>query len=224
LDRRIKRLSIPNTVAESLQQRILSGEFKEGDALVQEALALEYDVSRMPIREALRQLEATGLVAMEMHKGAVVRALPLAQIAELFELRALLEGDILAHAAPKITDAQLDAAEAILKALEQAYEAGEVGRWGELNWEFHRSLYLAGERVQSLALAQTVNLQTDRYVRLHLLLTHGIENAETEHRELIRLSRARDVDAAVALLRQHILETGANLMRVITNARRPDAP
>jgi DNA-binding GntR family transcriptional regulator len=223
LDRRIKRLSLPETVAESLQQRILSGEFKEGDALVQDALAAEYHVSRMPIREALRQLEATGLVAMEMHKGAVVRALPLNQIAELFELRALLEGDILAHATPKITDAQLDKAETILKALEQAYADGEVGRWGELNWEFHRSLYLAGDRVQSLALAQTVNLQTDRYVRLHLLLTHAIEGAETEHRELLRLCRARDVDGAVALLRRHILDTGGTLMKVITGARRSDA-
>ncbi len=223
MNRTIKRLSIPEAVADSLQQRILSGEFKEGDALVQETLASEYQVSRMPIREALRQLEATGLVAMAMHKGAVVRSLPLDQIAELFELRALLEGDILAHAAPKITEAQLDAAEAILEALEQAYHAGEVGRWGELNWQFHRSLYVAGGRVQSLALAQTVNVQTDRYVRLHLLLTHAIKGAEMEHRELIRLCRARDADGAVAFLRKHILDTGAALLRVISEARRPDA-
>src|SRR5262249_44446159 len=158
--------------------------------------------------------------AMEMHKGAVVRSLPLDQIAELFELRALLEGDILAHAVPKITDAQLDAAEAILAQLDQAYAAGEIGRWGELNWQFHRSLYVAAERVQALALAQTVNVQPDRYVRLHLLLTHAIEGAEIEHRELIRLCRARDVEAAVAYLRKHILDTGANLLRVISTARR----
>ncbi|HEY4030607.1 MAG TPA: GntR family transcriptional regulator [Caulobacteraceae bacterium] len=219
----IKRLSIPEAVAESLQQRILSGEFKEGDALVQEALANEYKVSRMPIREALRQLEATGLVAMQMHKGAVVTSLPLEQIGELFDLRELLEGELLARSLPNMTGAQLGESRALLTQLEQAYIDGAVSRWGELNWAFHRSLYLASGRVQTLALAQTVNIQTDRYIRLQLLLTNALEGAEVEHRELLRLCEAREVKAAVAYLKRHIREAGANLARVLSKARAPDA-
>jgi DNA-binding GntR family transcriptional regulator len=222
-DRGIKRLSIPEAVAQSLQQRILSGEFKEGDALIQEALANEYQVSRMPIREALRQLEATGLVAMQLHKGAVVTSIPLEQIAELFELRALLEGDILAHSLPKMADSDLDAARAIIVQLEQAYDAGEVSRWGELNWQFHRSLYLAANRVQTLALIQTVNIQTDRYIRLQLLMTDAIAGAEAEHQELLQLCAAREVKPAVAFLRKHIRDAGANLVRAISESRTANA-
>lgn len=222
-DRGIKRLSIPEAVAESLQQRILSGEFKEGDALIQETLANEYQVSRMPIREALRQLEATGLVAMQMHKGAVVTSVPIGQIAELFELRALLEGDILGHSIPRMTDENLNAARDLLAQLEQAYKDGEVSRWGDLNWQFHRSLYIAGGRVQTLALIQTVNIQTDRYIRLQLLMTGAIEGAEAEHRELLRLCTARETKSAVAYLRKHIREAGTNLVRAISDSRTANA-
>src|ERR1700730_1226676 len=101
---RIKRQSLRDTQAESLRERILSGEFKEGDPLVQEALAEEYEVSRMPVREALRLLEASGLVALKTHKGAIVTSIPTEQIGELFELRALLECEILGHSIPRMTD------------------------------------------------------------------------------------------------------------------------
>ncbi|WP_410001617.1 GntR family transcriptional regulator [Sphingosinicella rhizophila] len=67
---------------------ILRGEFKDGDQLIQEALAREYDVSRMPVREALRQLEARGLARLELHRGAIVSSIPVEQIGELFHLRA----------------------------------------------------------------------------------------------------------------------------------------
>jgi DNA-binding GntR family transcriptional regulator len=218
-DRGIKRLSLPEVVAQSLQQRILVGEFREGDMLVQEALATEYQVSRMPIREALRQLEANGLVVMQMHKGAVVKSLPLDQISELFELRALLEGDILGHSVPKMTEMNLHQARSILKQLEEAYRRKEVSQWGELNWQFHRSLYIAADRIQTLALVQTVNVQTDRYIRLQLLLTEAVEEAETDHMELLRLCAAREIRPAVAFLRKHIRVAGANLVRALSQSR-----
>jgi DNA-binding GntR family transcriptional regulator len=218
-DRGIKRLSLPEAVAESLQRRILTGEFKEGDMLVQETLAAEYKVSRMPIREALRQLEATGLIAMQMHKGAVVTSLPLDQIKELFELRALLECDLLRHSLPKMTKMHFDVARDLIHQLEEAYHHLEVGQWGELNWHFHLSLYAASERVQTLALVQTVNLQIDRYIRLQLLLTDAIEEAEADHRELLRLCEVRKVGPAVTFLRKHIRVAGENLVRVISESR-----
>jgi DNA-binding FadR family transcriptional regulator len=119
--RKIKRQSLPETLTESLRERILNGEFKEGDALIQDAIAQEYDVSRMPVREALRQLEACGLVVMQLHKGAVVTSVPNEQIAELFELRALLECELLARAIPRMTAEHLATSQSILTALEASY-------------------------------------------------------------------------------------------------------
>ena len=223
IGRQIKRQSLPETLTESLRERILNGEFKEGDALIQDAIAQEYDVSRMPVREALRQLEASGLVLIKVHKGAVVTSIPTEQIAELFELRALLECDILGQAIPRITDEQLLHSRAILAELEASYQRNNVASWGRLNWEFHRSLYIAAERVQTLALLQGINLQTDRYVRLHLLLTGAFADAEQDHREILRLCTVRDVARAVPYLKEHILNAGRDLLVTLRNSRAGEA-
>jgi DNA-binding GntR family transcriptional regulator len=217
--RPIKRLSLPEAIAESLQERILDGELREGDALIQDAIAREYETSRMPVREALRQLEAAGLVVMKLHKGAVVTSLPAEQIAELFEVRAILECDILERAIPRLTDEQLADSRAILKKLENSYRRRDIGSWGRLNWEFHRSLYLAADRVQTLSMLQGINLQTDRYIRLHLLLTRAIGRAEKEHRELLRLCALRDAARAVPYLKEHISSAGRTLLVALRKSR-----
>jgi DNA-binding GntR family transcriptional regulator len=218
----IKRQSLPESLAESLRERILNGEFREGDALIQDALAQEYDVSRMPVREALRQLEADGLVAMRIHRGAVVTSVPTGQIEELFELRALLECELLARAIPKLTDKDLSVSRKILAELEASYERHDVANWGRLNWEFHRSLYGAADRAQTLAIVQGINVQTDRYIRLHLLLTHRLDQAEEDHREILRLSASRNVKGAVAYLKKHILIAGGDLVAALRTSRAAD--
>ena len=211
---KIKRQSLPETLAQSLQERILNGEFKEGDPLVQEALAEEYEVSRMPVREALRQLEASGLIMMQTHKGAIVTSMPTEQVSEMFDLRTLLECEILGHAIPKMTDETLDESRSFLAQLEEAYRKGDVAKWGALNWEFHRSLYVPADRVQTLGLVQGINVQTDRYIRLQLQLAGAgaVSNAEKEHREILRLCEAREAREAVTYLRKHILNAGKNLI------------
>jgi DNA-binding GntR family transcriptional regulator len=214
---------LPETLADSLRERILSGEFKEGDPLVQEAIAEEYEVSRMPVREALRLLEASGLVAMKTHKGAIVTSIPTEQIAELFELRALLECEILGHAIPRMSDEHLVNSQSILTQLEDAYHRRDVHSWGALNWEFHRSFYVAAQRAQTLSVIQGINVQTDRYIRLLLILTGALADAEQEHREILRLCVARDAVRAVPYLRKHIQDAGRNLIVAIKQSRSAEA-
>jgi DNA-binding GntR family transcriptional regulator len=209
---RIARLSIPESLRDSLRERILNGEFREGEALVQDAIAEEYDVSRMPVREALRQLEAMGLVAMQTHKGAVVTTIPTEDIEELFELRAMLEVETLTRAIPRMTDRDISDAQGILAELEASYERQDMASWGRLNWAFHSRLYEPSQRMQTLSILQGVNLQTERYIRIHLVMTHGLDAAQAEHRELLRLCAIRDVDTAAAYLREHILSTGRALV------------
>jgi DNA-binding GntR family transcriptional regulator len=218
-ERHIKRQSVPESLRDSLQERILNGEFRDGDSLIQDAIADEYDVSRMPVREALRQLEACGLVSMRTHKGAIVTTIPTEQIKELFELRAMLECDILRRAIERCTDQDIADASVILEELEESYRRGDLARWGSLNWAFHKRLYTAADRVQTLAILQSINLQTERYVRLHLLLTDGLGVAEREHRELLRLCALRETDQAVAFLNEHILSTGRTLLVALRNHR-----
>lgn len=202
----IRRHSVPEAVASSLRTRILNGEFRDGDQLRQEAIAAEYDVSRMPVREALRQLEAEGLVQLLTHRGAIVTSLSPAEVGDLFSLRMLIEPDVLRQAIPRMAPSDFAASEDVLRRLEAAYRDHDIPAWGALNWEYHRSLYAPAGRAQTLAVLQTVNNQTDRYVRLQLLVTGELGKAELEHRALLELCREGDHARAGAFLRQHIAD------------------
>ena len=91
-------------VVDAIREKILKGEVKAGQPLRQAALAEDLDVSRIPVREALLQLEAEGLVKFQAHKGAIVTELNADHVDELFELRAMLEADLLARSIPNLTE------------------------------------------------------------------------------------------------------------------------
>src|SRR3954453_19675644 len=110
----IQRQTIASMTVEALRERILRGDYPEGEPLRQDALADELGVSRIPVREALRQLEAEGVVTFNPHRGAVVSSLSLDEIHELFELRADIESDRLNRAVPRMAKEQLDRAVEVL--------------------------------------------------------------------------------------------------------------
>lgn len=220
---RIKRQSLPETLAESLRERILNGEFKEGESLIQETIATEYGVSRMPVREAFKELEASGLITTQIHKGSVVKSIPLEQIEELFDLRALLESELLERSLPNMTEAHFAVSKQLLPQLEAAYLDDDIAQWGKLNWLFHESLYTAADRVQTLAIVQGINIQTDRYIRLQLLLTAGKKEAEVDHRELLKLCEKGETKKAVQFLRKHIQRAGNDLVTLLKKKRDKEA-
>lgn len=201
----INRISVVEAIAERLRARILRGEWTEGETLRQEAIAETYGVSRMPVREALRQLESEGLIVFHPHRGAVVAGLEIAEIEELFDLRRLVESELIRLAVPRAGSADLAAARTELTEMEAAYEAHDTHRWGELNWAFHKALYAPSGRHRTIAFVQTINSNVDRYVRLQLSLTsQSIANASREHHELLDRYAAGDAEGCAALLARHI--------------------
>ncbi len=193
-------------VVETIREKILSGEITAGQPLRQAALAEELNVSRIPVREALLQLEAEGLVAFEPHKGATATELNVEQVDELFELRAMLEADLLASSIPNLTDEELDKAQALLDRLEKALgKENAANTWSELNSDYHNCLYSAANRPQTQDLVNTLNKNADRYIRMHLLWAGGISKAESEHNDILSMCRARNIEKAVEVLKQHIL-------------------
>ncbi|WDE04175.1 GntR family transcriptional regulator [Thalassomonas viridans] len=193
-------------VVETLREKILSGEIKAGQPLRQAALAEELNVSRIPVREALLQLEGEGLVVFEPHKGATATELNVEQVDELFELRAMLESDLLAASIPNLTEENLAQAGVLLKQLDQALgKENAVNTWSELNSNYHNCLYSGAKRPQTQDLVNTLNKNADRYIRMHLLWAGGISKAESEHNELYNLCKEKQTEKAVAVLKQHIL-------------------
>ncbi|WP_258186835.1 GntR family transcriptional regulator [Chromobacterium haemolyticum] len=171
------RQTLTATTTDTLRQRILLGEWPAGTQLRQEALSKELGVSRVPLREALRQLEAEGLVAITERRGAVIAQLSLPEVMELLRVRVLLECDMLLEAVPRQTQADLDAAGALLTQFEEALRRRDVGAWGILNSRFHLALYQAANRPQTLALIEQLHNRTDRYTRMQILLTNFSDRA-----------------------------------------------
>jgi DNA-binding GntR family transcriptional regulator len=195
-------------VVEILREKILSGEIVAGQPLRQAALASELNVSRIPVREALLQLEAEGLVSFEPHKGASATELNLDQVGELFELRAMIEGELLAASLINITDEALAQASDILAKLDSSLnKENSANTWSELNSEFHNCLYSGANRPQTADLVNILNKNADRYIRMHLLWAGGISTAGPEHAELLAFCKARDIEKAVDKLKQHILSS-----------------
>jgi len=210
-------------VAEAIRQKILTGQIKGGEPLRQAALAEELNVSRIPVREALLQLEAEGLVEFEAHKGATATRLSAEQITELFELRAMLETDLLRRAIPLLSDDDLAKAEQLRSEMAQAYQHKDSsGSWSVLNTQFHLTLYRAANRPLSYDLVQNLMTNADRYIRVHLMLAGGVQKADPEHSELLKLCRQRNVTAACELLGRHILGAADEVKSIVGSLNTPD--
>ncbi|WP_044559836.1 GntR family transcriptional regulator [Azospirillum sp. B4] len=198
---KIERKSLSAQVVDALRQMILSGEYALGAQLRQDEIAQKLGVSRIPVREALQQLEAEGLVATIPYKGSVVAQLSPAQVREYYEVRLLLEIDLLSRAIPQLTAKQIKKAEAVLKDLHTA----EPGRWGALNWQLHEALYEPAQRPVMLDMVKRIHDSLDRYVRLHLSMTPAIhDRSMDEHEQLVALCRDGKGAEAVEVLRAHL--------------------
>ncbi|MFC7397354.1 GntR family transcriptional regulator [Chelatococcus sp. GCM10030263] len=200
-----------------LRRQIINGQLPEGTPLRQEKLAADLGVSRVPLREAIRQLEAEGLVVSEMHKGTVVSSLSLEEIEELFDIRIRLETWLFEVAIPRLTDADFDLAEAVI---DEAMRVGSVENWGELNWRFHEVLYRPSGNKIALRLLKTVHDNANRYVNLQIAVAKDVEIELSDHQTLLAYARLRDVRRGVDMLRGHIQRVSRNLIASLADGRR----
>ena len=211
----LKHRTLSSAIADRLRSDILEGAYPAGAQLRQDALAEMYEVSRIPVREALFQLEDEGFVRIEPHKGAVVTALSLDEIHDVFDLRVTLERRLLVDAIPKMTSADFARLDAVQKTFEEATASGDLSRSGALNAEFHLALYAAATLPRTSSIVAGLLQTSDRYTRLQLSATRALARARREHRELIALCRKRLVEAAGDMLAEHIEGVRADLSGVM---------
>jgi DNA-binding GntR family transcriptional regulator len=214
MNRPIERRTVAAEAAEILRQRILTGEIRGGQPIRQEQIAQELGVSRIPLREALKQLEAEGFVTIAPHKGAVVSTLSVEEAEELFVLRLQLETWLLREAIPRMREADFAHLDAII---DESRAPDNLARWGELNWRFHEALYRPAGRPLSLKVLKRIHDNLDRYLRLQIAITRDWDRAYQDHQDFVALSREGNVDAALALLERHILGTAKALSSTLAN-------
>ncbi len=195
-------------VTDTLRKAIIQGVIAGGVALRQDDLAATLAVSRMPIREALRQLEVEGLVEFTAHKGAVVATLDPDDVEEIAEIRVALEGLALTLSFPHLTPSILDEAEAVLDRMDG--EPSLLAR-SALNRAFHALLYSGVHRRRLERQIWTLYNGFDRYLRLEHSVLDRRETSQQEHRRILAACRRRNLAVAVGELRHHISDAGSGL-------------
>lgn len=197
-------------ISDLIRARILNGTLAPGIELRQEALAEQFGVSRIPVREALRHLQAEGLVRHERYKRAIVVSHSLDEILELLDIRIALETRALKLSIPRMKRSDFARAGSILA----QYSASDKPRvWSELNLEFHLALYGPSARPRLVRMIEDGVRGLDRFLRVHISTVVGRDDPQAEHHAILRACAAGDDARAVALLEQHIEHTKAALVR-----------
>ncbi len=207
--------SLPRMLYEQLRGSILVGALQAGQVLRQEELARRFKVSRVPLREALSQLEADGLIESRPRRGYAVTALDPAEIVEVFDLRMLIEEHAGRVAAHSRTPADIADVERLIVAMEQLDPRASDyrSRWTLLNYEFHLRIIESTRRKRLSRIAGTLRSTVEPYVSVEIDLTGNAEAAAREHREMLEALRAGDADGLAELSRQHVESTAKRLLK-----------
>lgn len=199
---------------EALMSAIREGRFMPGDRLREEEVGDDLSLSRTPVREALRRLEAEGVVEHSPRIGAVIRRLGHSEIVELYEMRMVLERTAAEMAAKHGTDAEFDTLDELNAAILEA--RAQPSRAAGINQTFHRSLYLAGRNRFLLEAARALNNSL-------LLLgptTYGddarIDDVVTQHQAIVDALRNEDAEAAGVAAEAHLQASLRYRLRALT--------
>jgi DNA-binding GntR family transcriptional regulator len=199
-----ERRTASDEVADTLREAIIAGQFHDGEELNQVELARHFGVSRVPVREALRRLEAEGLVTAEAHRRVVVPGLTRTRIAEIFEVRALLEGYLVKRAAPDLSPKEL--AE-LREMAESMHKARNREAWLDRNAEFHHRLLAHAHAPVAMAIIERLSHQVERYMRRQKGGVVRSDEATKEHVAVIDKLQKGDVEAAANAMTDHVLAT-----------------
>jgi len=190
-------------VYEMVREWIAAGQLRPGERLSEEELARRTGVSRTPVREALKRLEAEGFVQVIPYRGVVVAEPSADELADLCVVRDVLEALAARLAAQAASDMELIALEDLARAFEEAVEKGEVSAMVEANHAFHEAIWRAS---RNRVLAQQLRQLRDRiftHQTTTLTLPQRRRAAREEHRAILEALKARDPERAAEAARHH---------------------
>ena len=210
---RIERSTTAVEVTRILRDHILKGRYPPNSFIRQELIAQELGVSRIPVREALAQLEAEGLVIREKFRGALVPELSVTEIQEIYDLRLMIEPYLLREATTRMTPAHIAELREIV---ERSRRAEDVALWAGLNVDFHRTLYRFAERPLAMQVLENLLVRADRYLKMQRFLSAETQSeSDAQHQRILEFVAASDTDAAAGALRDHIAWNAGDVLNTI---------
>ena len=209
----IEYQTLQQVVMERLRLDIINGVFQPGQRLIADDIAKEYSVSRMPVREALMNLEAVGLVTGSRHKGVIVNQTSAEDFGTLYEIRAVLEGLAGRLACPNLSKEDI----LKLKELNQDMRVLEPTtldrKFQELNREFHAIIWKATNSNRLVNILKNLHAVSSFYRNLTVHLPGRIEEICNEHEESIAAFSCKDAFKAEEAIKKHYLKTKLWLLK-----------
>jgi len=199
-------------IAAELRQAILDGEYAPGARIRQEDLAGRHGASRLPVREALRLLEAEGLVTLVANTGAWVSTVSLVECAEMYQIRERVEPLLLRYNVPLLSDDEIDRLQLLADSMERS---DDVEQFLRLDRDFHLSCYTAADTAVLGEMVLRLWNRTQHYRRAftRMFRSEGDRSVHHEHQLLVSAIRRRDLDEAERVLAGHIRRTRLELSR-----------
>ncbi|MBC7258365.1 MAG: GntR family transcriptional regulator [Chloroflexi bacterium] len=213
--------TLQELVTDRIREAILRGWLKPGERLDQAEIAERFQVSRMPVREALRTLEAEGLVKFYPHRGVEVCDLSPEEIEEIYQIRSALEAMAIQLAVPHFNEEADRQLSALLQEMEEV--ADDPPTWTTLNYRFHRMLYGLSGRARLCAIIESLRNTVQPYVARDVSHPTRARRAMEEHREILAACRAGDATRAAELISQHLKQVCDNLVASLRGAKAEEA-
>jgi len=198
-------------VLDAIRDAIINGSLQPRERLMEIQMAEELGVSRTPIREALRKLELEGFIVMVPRKGAYVADLSFKDIADVFEIRAALEGLAAGLAAERITEEELEEMERLLVEKMEAIANYDIPRLVEVDTLFHELMYKASRNERLGAIISNLREQIQRLRKTSLSYPGRMKDSLNEHKKIAEAIQSRDVQLARQLAQEHI-ENAENIL------------
>jgi DNA-binding GntR family transcriptional regulator len=196
--------TLAERVYRRLREDILSNKYPPNEPLPEEAMATKLNVSRAPVREALRKLAAEGLVRLIRRQGAVVSSLSPQEFLDAYQIREALEVLAIRLAAPRLGPADLERLDHLNQTMGQCSAENDIDKFFSMNTAFHTLLVDRSGNEKLKEIYYPLVSQMRRYYMPSLYLRGGFERSIDEHREIIQALTDGNPDRAAQLLHEHI--------------------
>ena len=200
-------------LVENLRDEIIRGDLVPGQPLRLEEIAARFDVSTMPVREALRDLEAEGLVTTFPHRGANVTQLSADDLQDIYDIRATLEEMATRLAVPLVTRATLTELTSLVEQMDS--HLGDVVALVKLNHQFHLTLYAASGRKHLCELNRMLRYRTQHYLHAFINDLGRMPQAQVEHRAILEACKRGDAEQAGTIMHDHVAQVGHAIVEYV---------
>jgi DNA-binding GntR family transcriptional regulator len=200
----LENRTLREQVADHLRDEILSSRLAPGEELGEVALARSLGISRGPLREALGQLAAEGLVTIVPRRGAVVKRLTHQEFIDAYQVREALESLAIRLAVPRLGEGEKAELHRMSDDMERAAGAGDTDRFFEINRRFHAKLVQASGNQKLEEVHGQLVAQMGRLMKQSVELRGGMQQSAAEHRAILEAVDAGDPARAARLVEEHI--------------------